>query len=112
MKPKFPGEPTADRVAEIEEWRFWDQVIDFIFGYDFFVSYSWKDARNYAVELAKSLKERGFECFLDSSDFEKGTNWRLGARRALRKTARLLLVCSPAALESQAVLDGYSRFGP
>lgn len=98
MKNNSAVHQPSDSVVENEGRRFWNRITDFIFGHDFLVSDSWKDARNYAVELANHLKERGFECFPDSSDFEKGTNWRLSARRALRKTARLLPICSPAAL--------------
>jgi hypothetical protein len=36
VKPKFALDQSPDSTAEEEEWRFWDWVIDFIFGYDFF----------------------------------------------------------------------------
>lgn len=76
---------------------------DYVFGYDYFISYCWADGRQYAVELAKRLQEQGFECFLDSSDYAKGDNWREQGRRALRKTARLVLIATPKAFASEPV---------
>lgn len=81
----------------------WRRVIDLIFGYDYFISYAWSDGREYATNLLKALESQRLKCFLDSEEFAKGVNWRLEARRALKKTTRLVLVGSPAAIESEAV---------
>lgn len=72
-------------------------------GYDFFISYAWKDGRQYAVSLRESLGSRGFRCFLDSEDYEKGTSWKSEGKRALKKAERLLLVVTPAAMQSEPV---------
>jgi hypothetical protein len=72
-------------------------------GYDFFISYAWKDGRRYAVSLRESLGSRGFRCFLDSEDYEKGTSWKSEGKRALKKAERLLLVVTPAAMQSEPV---------
>lgn len=87
-----------------------DRLLDFVFGYDFFVSYCWADGREYAVALVQKLREQGFECFLDSSDYAKGDNWRDQGRRALKKTSRLILVGTPKALESEPVMNELAIF--
>jgi WD40 repeat protein len=78
---------------------------DFLFGYDFFISYCWADGRIYATELQRKLNERGFKCFLDSSDYAKGDNWRTAGQRALRKTSRLILIGTPKAVLSEPVAN-------
>jgi WD40 repeat protein len=80
-------------------------LLDFIFGYDFFISYSRADGSTYAVDLARKLKERGYECFLDADDFVTGNNWRVTGARALRKSSRLILVGSPRVHSSEPVLS-------
>ena len=70
---------------------FFRRIADFLFGYDFFISYCWADGRQYAVALQNRLNALGFNCFLDSSDYAKGDNWRQQGRRALKKTSRLIL---------------------
>lgn len=86
------------------------QIVDAIFGFDFFISYRWSDGREYAAKLAQGLEDQGFECFLDSTDYEKGDNWRLAGRIALRNTTRLLVVCSPEVLDSGPVADEVETF--
>lgn len=79
------------------------QAVDWVFGYDFFISYCWADGREYALALERKLEAQGFNCFLDSSDYAKGDDWRQQGRRALKKTSRLILIGSPAALGSEPV---------
>ena len=79
------------------------RLVAMIFGYDYFISYSWSDGGYYATELARRLRQQGFECFLDSTNVIRGDNWRLAGRIALAHTARLLLVCSPGILGSESV---------
>jgi|CXWL01.1.fsa_nt_gi hypothetical protein len=83
---------------------------DFLFGYDYFISYAWVDGRAYALALKRELQSEGFECFLDSEDYLKGENWKIGGRRAIRKTSRLILVGSAGALASDPVLRELEAF--
>ena len=76
-----------------------------MFGFDFFISYCWADGRHYATELQRKLKAQGFNCFLDSSDYAKGDNWRVAGQRALKKTSRLILVGTPKAVLSEPVAN-------
>ena len=93
-----------------EEWeslitRVLDTILGRHFGggYDFFISYAWKDGRSYALRLRDELKQRGFRSFLDSEDYEKGTSWKREGRRALKRTNRLLLVITEGAMNSGPV---------
>ena len=85
-------------------------LADFVFGYDFFISYAWADGRPFALSLQKQLVQRGFDCFLDSSEYAAGDNWDLVGARAIRKTSNLILVGTPAALESRPVKLEVERF--
>ena len=91
--------------------RSWSQrIADRIFGFDFFISYAWKDGRDYAVALAKHLEAEGFDCFLDSEDYSAGDDWKKIGAWALRKTHRLVLLGTPGALESKPVLRELQLF--
>lgn len=90
------------------------RIADALFGYDFFISYAHADGRTYAVGLAKGLKERGFDVFLDTQDYLAGDDWKTVGAWALKRTNRLVLVGTPKALESQPVrreLEIYTRAG-
>ena len=65
------------------------RLVDVIFAYDFFVSYTWADGSKYAHILYEKLKAHGFTVFLDEEDYATGDNWTLLRRRALRKTRQL-----------------------
>ena len=80
------------------------RVVDSIFGYDFFISYTWSDGRGYAKALARTLHAEGFECFLDSDDYSTGDDWKRIGYWTLKRTSRLVLVGSVNAHKSSAVL--------
>lgn len=77
-----------------------EQLQGRVFGYDYFISYSHRDAGTYAVELNRQLALRGFRCFLDRRRLPPGEPLDSGIRRGIRNARALLLVASPAALES------------
>jgi len=85
-------------------------IVDYLFGYDFFISYCWKDGRDYAVDLHNKLTSIGYSCFLDSSDYARGDNWRNQGKHALKKTSCLVLVGTPAALSSEPVINELNIF--
>ncbi|MEM6927849.1 MAG: toll/interleukin-1 receptor domain-containing protein, partial [Myxococcota bacterium] len=88
------------------------RMVDWIFGYDFFLSYAWKDGRTYAVALAEQLRSDGFEVFLDSESYNTGDHWRPVGRRALARTSQLVLIGTPGALQSGPVREELLAFGP
>ena len=78
-------------------------LVDVIFGYDFFVWYTWADGSKYAHSLYEKLKAQGFTIFLDEEEYARGDNWTVFGRRALRKTRQLILVATPHVHQSAPV---------
>ncbi len=87
-----------DRVARLSRRGWFERILDWFYGYDYFITYRWSDGRVYAVALAEQLEQQAFDCFLDSADYAKGDNWKKIGERALKKTSRLVLVGSPHAV--------------
>jgi nucleotide-binding universal stress UspA family protein len=60
-----------------------------------FVFISHGDAdREFASEIAESLRSAGVDAWLDASDVEPGTNWLRSAARALDRADAMVLVIS------------------
>ncbi len=79
------------------------KLSNIIYGYDFFISYTWSDGRPYARELYKQLTALDFICFLDDVNYKKGDDWSLVGAIALRHTGKLLLVGTPDIANSDPV---------
>src|SRR5271156_2485428 len=94
----------SDAEEPEKDLAFWQRMTDVFFGYDFFISYAHTDGRAYARGLAQRLGDYGFQCFLDTDDYETGADWKKVGAWALRRTTRLVLIGSPNALQSPAVL--------
>jgi hypothetical protein len=94
-----------DRVGRHANRGWFQRILDWFYGYDYFISYRWSDGRVYGIALAEQLEQQGFDCFLDSADFAKGDNWKRIGERALRKTSRLVLVGSPHAVRPDPPRD-------
>ena len=86
------------------------RLLDFVFGYDFFISYSWRDGAPYASALASRLEADGFQVFLDRSSYASGDNWKKVGAWTLRRTSQLILVGSPAAIRSDPVIHEVEIF--
>ena len=100
------AEPDSHNVPTSAENRepWWRRLTNMIWGYDFFVSYNWASGGQYAVGLAEKLRERGYDCFLDQSEFAAGDDWKSEARKALRNTRRLVIIATrQAVVDSEAV---------
>src|SRR5215510_3654981 len=82
----------------------WRRLLDFVFGYDFFISYSWSDGSSFAAALATRLEVDGFEVFLDRADYAMGDDWKKVGAWTLRRTGQLVLVGSPEAIQSAPVI--------
>ena len=85
-------------------------MIDWVFGYDFFISYSWEDEKlsPYAVPLAHALKTRfgrfGFRTCLDRTEYHAGMDLTQATRRRVRASKVFLLVLRPCAARGPWVL--------
>jgi hypothetical protein len=67
-------------------------LIQFLSGYDIFISYRWQDATSYAEDLAEQLESKGFNCFLDKKGLRKGELISDTLRRAIRRSTMFVLV--------------------
>jgi tetratricopeptide (TPR) repeat protein len=94
----------AEDASDLGHRSFVQRSLDFVFGYDFFISYSWSDGAAYAAALARQLEAAGFEVFLDRDDYASGDDWKKVGRWTLRRTGQLVLVGSPNAIKSDPVI--------
>jgi hypothetical protein len=67
-----------------------------------FISYARRDSA-FVDRLAGALEHRGFDVWLDRSDIVGGTAWDASICEALQDAAQVIVVLSPAALESEHV---------
>ncbi|HVF43993.1 MAG TPA: TIR domain-containing protein [Pyrinomonadaceae bacterium] len=74
-----------------------------LFRYDIFISYARRDGRDYAVKLRDQLKQLDFSCFLDYDELPAGNSLNSTLRRALRRSATLVLVGTERAVGSRYV---------
>jgi WD40 repeat protein len=95
---------SAAEAGDIESRSLPRRLLDLVFGYDFFISYSWTDGAAYATALARRLEADGFQVFLDRSGYASGDNWKSVGAWTLQRTGQLILVGSPTALRSDPVL--------
>jgi len=72
-----------------------------------FLSYARADAE-FVLRLAKDLRERGASLWIDQLDIAPGQRWDRAVEEALAKCAQLLVILSPAAVESTNVMDEVS----
>lgn len=72
----------------------------FLFGDDIFISYSRADGATYAAGLADELAGRKFSCRFDLWGTEPGKEMPNSLKRALKRSAVLVLVGSPGAAKS------------
>ena len=79
------------------------RMVDWIFGYDFFISYSHRDGLGYPRHLKARLEQAGFKVFLDQTEFVPGIELRREARRQLAKTSTIVVLGRPFALASDWV---------
>lgn len=70
----------------------------------FFFSYGRADAE-FAVKLANDLRSAGISLWIDQLDIPAGDRWDIAAENALKACPCLLVVLSPASVESQNVMD-------
>jgi hypothetical protein len=93
---------------------FWRRLLDSIFGYDFFVSYTWSDGRAYAEALTRRMEQERFTVFLDRTKYSPGEDWKRVGAWTLYNTSQLIVVGSPAAPKSNPVIrevEIFSKYG-
>jgi TIR domain len=90
----------ARSVASLSPTRLANQVADYLFGYDFFISYSWSDGADYPRQLMEQLTRNGYTIFHDSRDYVPGIDLRASTRRRVRMSRYLIVVLRPHAVSS------------
>jgi formylglycine-generating enzyme required for sulfatase activity len=69
-----------------------------------FISYARTDS-DFVLRLAGDLKQRGANVWLDQLDIAPGRPWDREVERALTACSELVVILSPASVESQNVMD-------
>ena len=69
-----------------------------------FVSYARADSE-FALKLVRDVKSRGARVWLDQLDLEPGQRWDKAVENALARCERMLVILSPAAVESDHVMN-------
>jgi len=69
-----------------------------------FISYSREDSE-FALRLAEDLKAAGANVWLDQTDIAPGQRWQRSVQEALQNTPRVLVILSPASVNSHYVED-------
>lgn len=82
-------------VSWIDQWRKMSAA---------FFSYSRQDTA-FALKLASDLRKNGAEVWLDQLDIKPGERWDQDVQTALTKCASLLVILSPASVDSINVMD-------
>jgi hypothetical protein len=72
-----------------------------------FLSYAREDAE-FVLRLAKDLRAGGADVWIDQLDIKAGERWDCAVENALAKCPELLVILSPAAVESANVMDEVS----
>jgi photosystem II stability/assembly factor-like uncharacterized protein len=72
-----------------------------------FISYSREDSE-FALRLARDLKEAGASVWIDQLDIRPGTHWDNAIENALLEAPQMLVVLSPASSQSQNVRNEIS----
>lgn len=75
----------------------------FLFRYDIFISYARSDGKEYALKLRDQLRQLDFSCFLDYDELPPGNSLNNTLKRALRKSAALVVVGTERAVKSRYV---------
>ncbi|MBC8354423.1 MAG: TIR domain-containing protein [Planctomycetes bacterium] len=83
---------------------FLGRMVDFLFGFDFFISYSHADGKQYPARLTSELEKAGLRTFLDTQVYVPGDDLSRATRRRVRMSKYLVVIARPSALDSPWVL--------
>jgi hypothetical protein len=67
-----------------------------------FLSYHQAD-ESFAESLSKELQQRGLEVWRDTEALQPGDNWASAVAKALKKSKAMVVLISPASMESKYV---------
>lgn len=95
----LPPSPTEPVKAE----RLMTRLVDRVFGYDFFLSYSRADGMHLPQRLKERLEQAGFRVFLDQTEYVAGADLRRETRRQVLKSRKIVIIGRPGAFRSEWV---------
>jgi tetratricopeptide (TPR) repeat protein len=79
------------------------RAVDWVFGFDFFISYSHSDGTQLPCTLKDRLTQAGFHVCLDQTDYVAGMDLTRETRRQVSRSRKLIVVARPGALKSKWV---------
>src|SRR5262249_3475570 len=79
------------------------RAVDWVFGYDFFISYNHGDGMRLPRRLKEQLEQAGFRVFLDQTEYVAGDDLRRETRRQVVKSRKIVVIGRPGALKSEWV---------
>jgi len=79
------------------------RAVDWVFGYDFFLSYSHGDGMQLPRRIKERLEHAGFRVFLDQTEYVAGEDLRRETRRQVVKSRKIVVVARAGALRSEWV---------
>src|SRR5215831_1925169 len=74
------------------------RTVDWVFGYDFFISYSHGDGMRFPRRVKERLEQAGFRVFLDQTEYVAGADLRRETRRQVAKSRKIVVIGRPGAL--------------
>jgi WD40 repeat protein len=90
------------KLTAISEYLF-RRMFKFLFRYDVFISYARRDGKGYALKLKEQLTRLDFSCFLDYDELPAGNSLNKTLKRALKRSAAVVVVGTEGALKSRYV---------
>lgn len=79
------------------------RAVDWVFGYDFFLSYNHADGMLLPRRLKERIEQVGFRVFLDQTEYVAGADLRRETRRQVVKSRKIVVIGRPGALKSEWV---------
>ena len=79
------------------------RLVDRVFGYDFFISYSHGDGMRLPRRIKERLEQAGFRVFLDQTEYVAGADLRRETRRQVLKSRKIVVIGRAGALKSEWV---------
>jgi WD40 repeat protein len=90
------------KLTAISEYLF-RRLFKVLFRYDVFISYARRDGKGYALKLKEQLTRLDFSCFLDYDELPAGNSLNRTLKRAIKKSATIIVVGTEGALQSRYV---------
>jgi len=94
---------TSSTSETVKAERLMTRLVDRVFGYDFFLSYSRSDGMHLPQRLKERLEQAGFRVFLDQTEYVAGADLRRETRRQVLKSRKIVVIGRPGAFLSEWV---------